>query len=210
MDHNQVVAERNLKAILDAAERLLDRGEQITISAVAAEAGLSRVTVYAHFGTREQLLQGVGERAAQRVAAALDEAALDEGSALDALDRGLALAWQFLDQHQAIVHATGSHLSTDARRHLHGPVLVRMEGLIERGRRQGSLRTDLPTEWLLASFYALIHAAADEVRMGRLQPSAAHAVLKTTVHDVLGRRECTPIRPTPAQRQPAPRKRRYA
>jgi len=188
LDHNQVVAERNLKAILDAAERLLDRGEQITISAVAAEAGLSRVTVYAHFGTREQLLHGVGERAAQRVAAALDEAALDEGSALDALDRGLALAWQFLDQHQAIVHATGSHLSSDARRHLHGAVLVRMERLIERGRRQGSLRTDLPTGWLLASFYALIHAAADEVRMGRLKPSAAHAVLKTTVHDVLGRR----------------------
>ncbi len=181
---NRAVAQHNLEAILDAVERLLERGAQTTISAVAAEAGLSRVTVYAHFGTREQLLEAVGRRAAQHVSAALDVAALDEGSAMDALDRGLALAWQFLDHHRAMAQATGSHLSADARRGLHETVLDRVGRLIERGRRQGDFRTDLPAEWLLASLYALIHAAADEVHAGRLEPSAAHDMLRATVHDV--------------------------
>ena len=62
-DHRRAVAERNVEAILDAAERLLERRLQATISAVAAEAQLSRVTVYAHFPTREQLLEAVAERA---------------------------------------------------------------------------------------------------------------------------------------------------
>lgn len=48
-NHNRAVAERNLESILDAAERLVERGIQATISAVAAEAGLSGVTVYATF-----------------------------------------------------------------------------------------------------------------------------------------------------------------
>jgi len=187
-DHNRAVAQRNLAAILDAAERLLERGAQTTISAVAAESGLSRVTVYAHFGTRAQLLAAVGARAAQNVSAALDAAALDEGSASDALDRGLALGWQFLDHHRAMVQATGNDLSADARRALHETVLDRVGRLIERGRQEGDFRTDMPAEWLVASFYALIHAAADEVHAGRLQPATAHAALRATVHDVFSRR----------------------
>lgn len=187
-DHNRAVAQRNLAAILDTAERLLEQGAQTTISAVAAEAGLSRVTVYAHFRTREQLLAAVAKRAAENVTAALDAAALDEGSAWDALDRGLALAWQFLDHHRAMVQATGRHVGADARRSFHETVLDRVRRLIEGGRRQGHFRTDMPAEWLLASFYALIHAAADEVHAGRLEPSVAHDVLRATLHDVFSRR----------------------
>ena len=183
-DHNRAVAERNLEAILDAAERLVEGGSPATISAVATEAGLSRVTVYAHFATRQQLLQAVGERAAHQVSAALDEAALDEGSAMEALERGLGLAWQFLDRHQAMVQATGHDLHTEARRGLHNPVLGRLERLIERGRRQGDFRTDLPAQWLLAGFYALIHAAADEVNAGRLDAASAHGTLWATVRDL--------------------------
>ena len=44
--------------------------------------------------------------------------------------------------------------------------------------------TDLPPEWLVASFYALIHAAADEVRAGRLEPGAASDVLRATLCDL--------------------------
>jgi AcrR family transcriptional regulator len=54
------------RAILDAAEVLLERGGQASITAVAAEAGVSRMTVYAHFPTRQDLLGAVVERAAMR------------------------------------------------------------------------------------------------------------------------------------------------
>jgi TetR/AcrR family transcriptional regulator, mexCD-oprJ operon repressor len=68
-DHRRAIAERNVEAILDAAEQLLERRSQATIAAVAKEAGVSRVTVYAHFATREKLLEAIVERAVERATA---------------------------------------------------------------------------------------------------------------------------------------------
>lgn len=187
-DHRRAVAERNVEAILDAAERLLERRTQATISAVAAEARLSRVTVYAHFASREQLLEAVAERAICTTTAALDAAGLDEGLAADALDRAVAVGWSALTRYAAVAQATAEQLSWDARRRLHETAIARVHGLVERGREQGDFRTDLPTEWLVASSFALIHTAGEEVRAGRLEQSAAAQVLRATMRALLSRR----------------------
>src|SRR4051794_41881458 len=62
-DHRRATAERNVEKILDAAAGLLARGAAASTSAVAAAAGVSRVTVYSHFATREALLEAGAERA---------------------------------------------------------------------------------------------------------------------------------------------------
>lgn len=183
-DHRRAVAERNVEAILDAAERLLERHVPATISAVASESGVSRVTVYAHFPTREQLLEAVAERALRATVIVIEAARLDEGTAAEALDRALEVAWQRLSRYDAIAQATGEQLSSDARRRLHDTAMARVRRLAERGREQGEFRTDVPAEWLVASFYALIHAASDEVRASRLDASAAPRVLRATMRDV--------------------------
>jgi len=61
-DHRRATAERNVAAILDAAEELLSQPGPASVAAVAARAGVSRVTVYAHFPTWEALLEAVVER----------------------------------------------------------------------------------------------------------------------------------------------------
>ena len=66
------------------------------MSAVAAQAGLSRVTLYAHFPTWETLLEAAVERAVRRVMTALEATRPDEGPPIEALDRLLAAAWQHL------------------------------------------------------------------------------------------------------------------
>src|SRR5215469_6101910 len=58
-DPRRETAERNVQAILDAAEELLEQRQAVTIVAVAKQAGVSRVTVYAHFQTWEALLEAV-------------------------------------------------------------------------------------------------------------------------------------------------------
>ena len=60
----------------------------------------------------------------------------------------------------------------------------RVRELVDRGRADGSFRTDLPAGWLVASCLALIHAGAEEVRAGRIDPDGAFAVLMTTVRDL--------------------------
>lgn len=187
-DYRRAIAERNVAAILDAAERLLERGGQATISAVAAEAGLSRVTVYAHFPAREDLLKAVAERAVRLATVEVKAARLDEGSAAEALDRVVTLSWRVLDRRQAMARATAEQLSADDRQRLHGALLAEMRRLVERGRTQGVFRTDLPAEWLVASFYALLHATSDEVRAGRLEATNAPEVLRVTLRDLFLKR----------------------
>ncbi len=180
-DHRRATAERNVEAILDAAEAQLARRAQPSISAVAKEAGVSRVTVYSHFPTREQLLEAVVARVMRAAAASIDEARPAEGDPVEALDRVITVAWEELERQEAIRQATAEELGPEAVWRAHQSVAVSMRRLIERGRRRGSFRTDLPVQWLLVSVLSLMHAAADEVREGRLKPEAAKAAVRTSI-----------------------------
>jgi TetR/AcrR family transcriptional regulator, mexCD-oprJ operon repressor len=187
-DHRRATAERNIEAILDAAERLLARGNPATIVAVANEAGVSRVTVYAHFDTREHLLEAVVERAVQRTTHALDAVEPERGPPLEALGRVIDVGWRDLDRNDAIAQAAGELLTPEALRRTHRAAHQRLRNLINRGRRSGDFRTDVPAGWLVATFHALIHAAGDEVRAGRMRGGVALEALRTTMHDVFSGR----------------------
>ena len=184
-DPRRETAQRNVQAILDAAEDLLGRRQAVTIAAVAKQAGVSRVTVYAHFETWEALLEALVKRAADRCSATLAAAELGAGPPLDSLDRLLSAGWDILARNSAMVAAATTYLSSDAMHRSHGAVHQQVAQLIERGRRDGSFRTDLPVSWLVTSTFALIHACSDDVRAGRLDPDIAERTLTTTIRDLL-------------------------
>jgi TetR/AcrR family transcriptional regulator, mexCD-oprJ operon repressor len=180
-DHRRATAERNTAAILDAAERLLARGAATSIVAVAAEANVSRVTVYGHFPAREDILEAVVERATRGAVAALDAAEPERGPPREALERLVAASWSELTRHLSSARAAAEQLSADAMRRAHEPILARVRALVERGRDAGEFRTDVPAEWQVATMLALGHAAADEVRAGRMNADAAGAALRLTL-----------------------------
>jgi AcrR family transcriptional regulator len=181
----EALAERNAQAILDAAERLLARGQQTSVSAVASEAGLSRPTVYAHFPDRQQVLEALVERTVRQAMAALEAAEPEHGPALAALQRLLATAWEEIDRHEAIGAAAAGQLSAEALRRAHESARTVIRRLLERGRREGAFRTDVPTGWLITSSLALIHAAAEAVRAGELDAQAALDVMRVTVTELV-------------------------
>ena len=92
----RAIADRNVAAILDAAEELIRAHAPVTIAGVATAAGVSRVTVYAHFATAEALLEAVVERAVGHSAAILAAARPAEGPAVTALERLLVTGWREL------------------------------------------------------------------------------------------------------------------
>ena len=191
-DSRRVIAERNLQAILDGAERLLQRGEQPAISAVASEAGVSRPTVYAHFPDRGLLLQALVERTVQHAMSAIEAAEPDRGPAAEALLRLIASSCQQLAGHDEIARAAARELSADAMRQAHESARGVIRKLIERGRKDGSFRTDLPLGWLVTATLALVHAAAEEARTGELDAEAARSTLTLTITDLLRQRENPP------------------
>lgn len=188
-DHRRAIAERNAEAILDATERLLARGSAASIAAVSAEAGVSRVTFYAHFPSRDALLEAVLERAVRAAAAAIAAAEPDVGPPAEALDRVVAESWRQLDRHDALARAVSEQLSSEARTRSHEAARVPIRRLVARGRRAGAFRTDIPAEFLVALFFAVLHAAADEARAGRLKATAAPAAVSATIRDLVAARE---------------------
>ena len=71
VDHRRATAERNAAAILDATERLLAGGQPLNMRALAAEAGVSRPTLYAHVKSIEAAVEAVVSRAVRDSRAAI-------------------------------------------------------------------------------------------------------------------------------------------
>src|SRR5215468_6743024 len=183
--YQREVAERNVEAILDAAEELLQSQGHTSIAAVAAQAGVSRVTVYAHFPNWTALLEAAVERAVRQTMTALQSVHPDDGPPVEALERLLAATWQHLARYGAMAAAVAELLSPEAVTRTHQAAHHAVGALLERGQADGSFRTDLPLRWLVTASIALVHACADEVRAGHIDEHDAIRILTTTVHDLL-------------------------
>jgi AcrR family transcriptional regulator len=160
------------------------RGAAASTTAVATEAGVSRVTVYSHFPTRDALLEAVAERAVRRATAALASARLDEGPAVEALDRLVDVAWHHLDRGGAITRAAEDQLRPDAMHRAHATLRAPIGALLARGQAEGAFRDDLPAEWVISSYFALMHACGEEVRAGRMDAADAVGVLQPTLRSL--------------------------
>jgi AcrR family transcriptional regulator len=190
-DHRRATAERNVAAILDAAERLLQRGAPLTIAAVSGEAGVSRVTVYAHFAGLPELVAAVVERSVGRADAALRAADLGSGPADAALDRLVEVGWRELDSHHAVAGAAAEQLSSEQLRSSHERVGGTIRALLVRGRADGSFRDDLTVAWLATCLLALMHAAGDDVRAERISAADALHALRLSAHSLVAGRPFT-------------------
>jgi TetR/AcrR family transcriptional repressor of mexCD-oprJ operon len=183
-DHQRAIAERNVEAILDAAEELLARRAHTTMSAVAKQAGVSRVTLYAHFATWEAVLEAAVARAVDRTMTALRAAEPDNGPADEAADRMVAAAWQHLARYGAMAQAVAEQMNPEAVARTHQAAHQAIGALVERGQREGCFRADVPASWLVTACIALIHTCADEVRAGRIDDRDAVGILTATVRSL--------------------------
>jgi AcrR family transcriptional regulator len=184
VDHRRATAERNAVAILDAAERLATRRTTLSMAAVASEAGVSRPTLYAHFKTLGAVVEAMAERAVNDSLAAIEAAEPTVGPADEALDRMLAASWGALAHLDTLSRAAAEHLPSDHLHRTHAPLMAHMHDLVERGKHDGVFRTDLPTDWLVTTFYSLVHGADDHTRAHGLDRAETLDILTTTIRDV--------------------------
>jgi AcrR family transcriptional regulator len=159
-------AEQNLTAILDAAVRTLSAQPEASVEDIARAAGLSRQTVYAHFPSREALLDAVVARLTAEVAAAFEAAGLEDAPPAEALIRLLDAGWTVSARYPFLWHLPAVSPGQDADRH--GPVIERLREVIRRGQESGDFDRRMSPDWLLTAGLALGRAAEDEVKAGRM------------------------------------------
>lgn len=161
LDHRRATAQRNAAAILDATERLLASGSSLTMAAIASETGVSRPTLYAHYKTIAEVVEAAVERSVEASMAAFEAARPEDGPADGALERMLTASWHQLAGFQALARAAVEHLGPGAVHETHKAMVRPLGELIDRGRRDGAFRTEVPAEWLVSMYFSLVHGAEE-------------------------------------------------
>jgi AcrR family transcriptional regulator len=179
-------AERSVSAILDAARLVLVERPDATIADVAAAAGVTRQTVYAHYPSRETLLAAVIDRATDDAVAAIDAARLDDGPAAEALARFLEAGWATLDRYPLLLNVPTTSADAQGDNDRHGPVVDRLHRLIHRGQHSGEFDSRLAPTWLLAATVALGHTAGEQVASGAMSADEALTALRRSVLRLFG------------------------
>lgn len=170
------------RALLDVATRVLVHDPTASLADVASAAGVSRTTLHARFPTRQALLVALAHEAMDLLATAYDAARLDEGPVREALLRAvealvpLGPRAEFLLRERSLdddKELTARYVALDA------PLLA----LVDRGRRGGDLRSDVPAWWLVATVNNTVYGAWEAIADGRLAPRDAPALVLTSVLD---------------------------
>ena len=176
-------AERNIEAILDAALRLFTASTNVSMTDIAHAAGVGRVTLYAHFPSREDLVDAVVERSLAESAELIQVDGFDTAPADEVLVQLVRSSWQALHRHRRIRLVAQAELGEQRlkARHERAEVSARLNRLIARGQDEGMIRSDLPVTWLVTTFFGILHAAADEVDAGWLSADDAPAIIEATL-----------------------------
>jgi AcrR family transcriptional regulator len=179
-------AERSRNAVIDAAISLLGQRPDASLEQIAAEAGVTRQTVYAHFASRSDLLDEVVARMSAETVAMLDAAELESGSATEALHRFLDGCWKLMRQRPVLLSGALASEDDAQDRDRHAPIARRLEDLVRRGQAAGEFEADGDPAWLTTGVLALGHAAGAEVSARRVGPRRAARALHDSVTRLLG------------------------
>ncbi|MFE6282664.1 TetR/AcrR family transcriptional regulator [Streptomyces sp. NPDC057877] len=172
---------RSIEAIVRAAAECLGRNPEASLTEIARAAGVGRVTLYAHFTSRAEVVDAALSRALDQGDEVLDTVDLTGDPRL-ALARYIESGWPLVDQARALLTAAQRELSPGRVRDLHAAPAARVETLLARGRAEGAFRTDLPIPWMVNVLHAVMHSAAEEIRAGRLTSDhAAHHITATVL-----------------------------
>lgn len=168
-------AQQSIAAILRAAAEALNADPAASVEDIARAAGVTRQTVYAHFPSREALIEAVTARATAEVAAAFETAGLEDAPPPVALTRLLDTGWRVAARYPFLWNLPAASPEHDRERH--GPVLDQMLAIIQRGQETGDFDRALSPAWLLTAALALGRAAEAEVQAGRMTiDEASHAI----------------------------------
>ncbi|MFI6007153.1 TetR/AcrR family transcriptional regulator [Streptomyces sp. NPDC051366] len=150
-------AERSVRAILAAAERVLTENPGASMEQVAEAAGLTRTTVHRRFTNRQALIDALAAEAASKLAEAIEDARPGTAPPLIALHRATAnvlrvkAAWGF-----ALGPAAAQ---SEQAAQIHEEIARRCTALLGRIQAQGAIAPDADLEWVRRVFYALIGEA---------------------------------------------------
>ena len=163
----RIDVERHHRALLAAAADELSRNPDSSMADVAQAANLTRATLYRHFSNRQSLLKAIQAEALARASETLIACRLDEGSALEVLERVIdSLGKHGMRFRVILLRAPDQNARFLAQR---DEVLAPLVEVIRRGQGEGDIRADLSPEWIVTAMASLLISAV------RASPKSKHS-----------------------------------
>lgn len=147
-------AERSVRAILEAAERVLAEDPGASMEQIAAAAGVARTTIHRRFANRQALIEALASSAARQLARAVDDGRPDTAPPLVAMHRITAnvlqvkSAWAFALGLPAEPGSEAADLQEDVAR--------RCVGVLRRAQAGNLIDEAADLDWVRRVYYALI------------------------------------------------------
>ncbi|MFD5875958.1 TetR/AcrR family transcriptional regulator [Streptomyces sp. NPDC060322] len=147
-------AERSVRAILEAAERVLSSDPGASMEQIATAAGVARTTIHRRFAHRQALVDALAVSAARQLVQAVEDGRPDTAPPLVALHRITANvlevkgAWAFALELPA---APGSEAAA-----LHEDIGRRCITVLERARADKLIDEAADLHWMRRVYYALL------------------------------------------------------
>jgi AcrR family transcriptional regulator len=179
-------AERSVRAILEAAERVLAADPGASMEQIAEAAGVARTTVHRRFASRQALIEALAESAVRQLAQAIEDARPDTTPPLVALHRVTANvlrikgAWSY-----ALGRPTDEGGGAAAGWDQLGARCVELLG---RARDEDLLDPAVDLEWVRRVYYALIGEALHGDERADPDPDALATLVVDTLLHGAGRR----------------------
>ncbi|MDT9697999.1 helix-turn-helix domain-containing protein [Streptomyces sp. P17] len=176
-------AERSVRAILEAAERVLAEDAGASMEQIAEAAGLTRITVHRRFANRQALLEALAVSAKQQLLDAIADARPDSAPALVALYRVTANVLRVKSSWRYTLSHAAPHTETTAA--LWEDINARTLRLIARVQSEGLIAPGADLKWTRQVYIALLSEAIN--RPDADQDPALHEpdVLAALVIDTL-------------------------
>lgn len=145
---------------------------RLPMEQLARKVGVSRATLHRMFPSREAILFAVQHLAHAVAGRAIEAAQPERGPADEALARLVEKSMPDAALHLLLArnrNETGNDTpENDVRWE---PYRQRLLSLFRRGQEAGLFRVDLSAQWMLDAMAALMFAAAEAIRAGRLAPA---------------------------------------
>lgn len=174
-------AERTVRTILAAAERVLGQNPSATLEQIAEAAGVARTTVHRRFANRDDLLRTMSRNSWQRIVAAVDAARPNTAPPLVALHQATANVIEIkYGAKFALDQADPADREVVA---LQADVFAKCDVVLTRAQESGAIAPDADLDWVRRVYLALIaetvHGAAEPTS----DPDAlAGRVIETLLH----------------------------
>ena len=153
---------RNRERILDVAKAAFTRhGANASLDEIAKQAGVGAGTLYRHFPSRDELIEGVYRNEVEKLAAAAPRFA-ETMSPLEALRAWMLLLVDYIAAKHIIAPALNSvvggpsRLDEGSHTMIHGAI----DALVRRAKKSGDLRRDLDAFDLLRALIGVSHVGS--------------------------------------------------